>query len=117
MAGEQPIASAGVGWVASVTIDAADPEGLARFWAELLGLAVRPREGRFVALQRPPAGAPGTGLPAGARAQAGEGPHPSGRERAGSGGQLPVDGAGPARGRQRGFTPAGWPTPRRSEPV
>jgi predicted enzyme related to lactoylglutathione lyase len=58
MAGEQPIAPGGVGWVASVTIDATDPEALARFWAELLGLAVRPREGRFVALQRPPADAP-----------------------------------------------------------
>ena len=44
--------------MASVTIDAADPEGLARFWSALLGLPVRPREGRFVALQRPPAGAP-----------------------------------------------------------
>lgn len=41
-----------------MTIDAIDPEALARFWAELLGLAVRPREGRFVALRRPPTGAP-----------------------------------------------------------
>ena len=58
MTGDQSIAPGGVGWVASVTIDAADPEALARFWAGLLGLAVRPRESRFVALQRPPAGAP-----------------------------------------------------------
>ncbi len=58
MTGDPSIASGGVGWVASVTIDAADPEALATFWAGLLGLAVRPREGRFVALQRPPAGAP-----------------------------------------------------------
>jgi predicted enzyme related to lactoylglutathione lyase len=52
------IAPGGVGWVASVTIDAGDPEALARFWAGLLGLTVRPREGTFVALQRPPSGAP-----------------------------------------------------------
>jgi predicted enzyme related to lactoylglutathione lyase len=52
------IAPGGVGWVASVTIDAVDPEALARFWSGLLGLAVRPRGGTFVALQRPPAGAP-----------------------------------------------------------
>jgi catechol 2,3-dioxygenase-like lactoylglutathione lyase family enzyme len=58
MSGDLPIAPGGVGWVASVTIDAIDPEALARFWAELLGLAVRPREGRFVALRRPPTGAP-----------------------------------------------------------
>jgi predicted enzyme related to lactoylglutathione lyase len=58
MSSEQTIAPGGVGWVASVTIDATDPEALARFWADLLGLVVRPREGRFVALQRPPAGAP-----------------------------------------------------------
>ncbi len=58
MAGDQLIAAGGVGWVASVTFDAVDPEALAGFWAGLLGLTVRPREGRFVALQRPPAGAP-----------------------------------------------------------
>ena len=58
MTDERAIAPGGVGWVASVTIDAAEPEGLARFWADLLGLRVRPREGTFVALQRPPAGAP-----------------------------------------------------------
>jgi catechol 2,3-dioxygenase-like lactoylglutathione lyase family enzyme len=58
MTGARPIAPGGVGWVASVTFDALDPEALARFWAALLGLTVRPREGRFVALQRPPAGAP-----------------------------------------------------------
>ena len=48
----------GVGWVSSVTIDALDPEALARFWSALLGLPVRPRTSRFVALQRPPSGAP-----------------------------------------------------------
>jgi catechol 2,3-dioxygenase-like lactoylglutathione lyase family enzyme len=58
MANDRRISPGGVGWVASVTIDAVDPEALARFWAELLGLAVRPRHGRFVALRRPPAGAP-----------------------------------------------------------
>jgi predicted enzyme related to lactoylglutathione lyase len=52
------IAPGGVGWVASVTIDAADPERLAQFWAALLGLTVRPRKGTFVALHRPPAGGP-----------------------------------------------------------
>jgi predicted enzyme related to lactoylglutathione lyase len=52
------MAPAGVGWVASVTIDADDPEALAQFWSALLGLTVRPRQGRFVALQRPPSGAP-----------------------------------------------------------
>jgi predicted enzyme related to lactoylglutathione lyase len=51
-------APGGVGWVASITIDARDPEALAGFWSRLLGLAVRPRESRFVALERPPAGAP-----------------------------------------------------------
>ncbi len=45
-------------WVTSVTIDCADPERLARFWADLLGLRVRPRESRYVALTRPPAGTP-----------------------------------------------------------
>jgi predicted enzyme related to lactoylglutathione lyase len=58
MTDERAIAPGGIGWVASVTIDAAEPEVLARFWADLLGLSVRPREGTFVALQRPPAGAP-----------------------------------------------------------
>jgi predicted enzyme related to lactoylglutathione lyase len=46
------------GWVSSVTIDCADPESLARFWSDLLGLAVRPRTSRYVALERPPAGVP-----------------------------------------------------------
>jgi catechol-2,3-dioxygenase len=45
-------------WVTSVTIDCADPQRLAQFWAELLGLQVRPRESRYVALTRPPAGTP-----------------------------------------------------------
>jgi catechol-2,3-dioxygenase len=45
-------------WVTSVTVDCADPEGLARFWAALLGLRVRPREGRYVALTRPGTGTP-----------------------------------------------------------
>ena len=44
--------------MSSVTIDAADPEALARFWSALLGLTVRPQQGRFVALEGPPAGAP-----------------------------------------------------------
>jgi pimeloyl-ACP methyl ester carboxylesterase/predicted enzyme related to lactoylglutathione lyase len=57
-AGTGAIAPGGIGWVASVTIDAVDPVRLARFWAALLGLVVRPREGTFVALQRPPLGAP-----------------------------------------------------------
>lgn len=52
------MAPGGIGWVSSVTIDALDPEMLARFCSRLLGLAVRPRQGRFVAFQRPPAGAP-----------------------------------------------------------
>jgi predicted enzyme related to lactoylglutathione lyase len=51
-------ASGGIGWVSSVTIDAVDPETLAEFWSALLGLRVHPRESRFVALERPPAGAP-----------------------------------------------------------
>ena len=41
-------------WVTSVTIDCADPLRLARFWADLLGLRVRLRESRYVALTRPP---------------------------------------------------------------
>jgi predicted enzyme related to lactoylglutathione lyase len=45
-------------WITSVVIDCADPERLARFWAGLLGLRVRPRESRYVALTRPPAGTP-----------------------------------------------------------
>jgi catechol 2,3-dioxygenase-like lactoylglutathione lyase family enzyme len=48
----------GDAWVTSVVIDCADPERLARFWADLLGLRVRPRESRYVALTRPPAGTP-----------------------------------------------------------
>lgn len=50
--------SSGLGWVSSVTIDCRDPAGLAQFWASLLGLDIKPRRGRYVALQRPPAGAP-----------------------------------------------------------
>jgi catechol 2,3-dioxygenase-like lactoylglutathione lyase family enzyme len=45
-------------WVTSVTIDCADPQRLARFWADLLGLRVRPRESRYVALTRPATGTP-----------------------------------------------------------
>ena len=45
-------------WVTSVTIDCADPLRLARFWADLLGLQVRPRESRYVALTRPATGTP-----------------------------------------------------------
>ncbi len=45
-------------WVTSVVIDCADPERLAQFWADLLGLRVRPRESRYVALTRPAAGTP-----------------------------------------------------------
>jgi hypothetical protein len=58
MTDDRAVAPGGVGWVASVTIDAADPMALAKFWSELLGLAVRPRDGRFVTLQHPPTGAP-----------------------------------------------------------
>jgi predicted enzyme related to lactoylglutathione lyase len=58
MTDDRRVAAGGVGWVASVTIDAVEPVALARFWSDLLGLAVRPRESRFVALRRPPAGAP-----------------------------------------------------------
>jgi predicted enzyme related to lactoylglutathione lyase len=58
MSDESALAPGGVGWVASVTFDATDPVALAKFWSELLGLAVRPRRGRFVALRRPPCGAP-----------------------------------------------------------
>jgi catechol 2,3-dioxygenase-like lactoylglutathione lyase family enzyme len=43
----------GSAWVTSVTIDCADPQRLARFWADLLGLEVRPRRSRYVALTRP----------------------------------------------------------------
>lgn len=42
------------GWVTSVTIDCADPQALAGFWGRLLGLEVRPRRSRYVALRRPP---------------------------------------------------------------
>jgi predicted enzyme related to lactoylglutathione lyase len=42
------------GWVTSVTIDCADPESLAAFWGQLLGLPVCPRRSRYVALRRPP---------------------------------------------------------------
>jgi predicted enzyme related to lactoylglutathione lyase len=48
----------GEAWVTSVTIDCADPVRLARFWADLLGLQVRPRESRYVALTRPVTGTP-----------------------------------------------------------
>ncbi|MEU8610764.1 VOC family protein [Actinoplanes sp. NPDC048791] len=41
-----------------MTIDCADPVRLARFWADLLGLQVRPRESRYVALTRPATGTP-----------------------------------------------------------
>jgi catechol-2,3-dioxygenase len=41
-------------WVTSVTIDCHDPESLASFWSQLLGLEVCPRHGRYVALARPP---------------------------------------------------------------
>jgi len=51
-------AAAREAWVTSVVIDCADPERLARFWADLLGLRVRPREGRYVALTRPASGTP-----------------------------------------------------------
>ena len=47
-----------VGWVTSVTIDCRDPEALAGFWGRLLGLEVCPRHGPYVALRRPPLGAP-----------------------------------------------------------
>jgi predicted enzyme related to lactoylglutathione lyase len=46
------------GWVSSVTIDCRNPEALAHFWGELLGLRVRPRESRYVALERPPTRTP-----------------------------------------------------------
>jgi predicted enzyme related to lactoylglutathione lyase len=58
MTDDRSMAPGGIGWISSVTIDAVDPETLAHFWSRLLGLAVRPRQSRFVALQRPPAGAP-----------------------------------------------------------
>jgi predicted enzyme related to lactoylglutathione lyase len=41
-------------WVTSVVVDCADPEVLAAFWGRLLGLEVRPRTSRYVALTRPP---------------------------------------------------------------
>jgi len=44
--------------VTSVVVDCADPEALAAFWGQLLGLAVRPRTSRYVALARPPARTP-----------------------------------------------------------
>lgn len=40
-------------WVTSVTIDCADPQRLAQFWADLLQLQVRPRKSQYVALTRP----------------------------------------------------------------
>ena len=48
----------GTAWVTSVTIDCADPQRLARFWAALLDLRVRPRRSRYVALSRPASGTP-----------------------------------------------------------
>jgi predicted enzyme related to lactoylglutathione lyase len=45
-------------WVTSVVVDCADPEALARFWAELLDLPVQPRRSRYVALARPANGTP-----------------------------------------------------------
>jgi hypothetical protein len=41
-------------WITSVVVDCVDPEALASFWSQLLGLDVRPRTSRYVALARPP---------------------------------------------------------------
>ena len=48
----------GIGWIGFVTIDCADPERLAAWWGELLGLTIGRRGGPYVELERPRAGVP-----------------------------------------------------------
>lgn len=48
----------GIGWLGFVTIDCADPEHLAAWWGDLLGLKVGRRGGPYVELERPRAGVP-----------------------------------------------------------
>jgi catechol 2,3-dioxygenase-like lactoylglutathione lyase family enzyme len=48
----------GIGWIGFVTIDCADPEQLAAWWGDLLGLNVGRRGGPYVELERPRAGVP-----------------------------------------------------------
>jgi catechol 2,3-dioxygenase-like lactoylglutathione lyase family enzyme len=48
----------GIGWIGFVTIDCADPEQLAAWWGDLLGLKVGRRGGPYVELERPRAGVP-----------------------------------------------------------
>jgi catechol 2,3-dioxygenase-like lactoylglutathione lyase family enzyme len=48
----------GIGWIGFVTIDCADPERLAAWWGDLLGLKVGRRGGPYVELERPRAGVP-----------------------------------------------------------
>ncbi|MGH9080484.1 MAG: VOC family protein [Acidimicrobiales bacterium] len=38
--------------ISDIVIDATDPEGLANFWSQLLGLGVRGTEGPYVVLER-----------------------------------------------------------------
>jgi catechol 2,3-dioxygenase-like lactoylglutathione lyase family enzyme len=48
----------GIGWIGFVKIDCADPERLAAWWGDLLGLKVGRRGGPYVELERPRAGVP-----------------------------------------------------------
>jgi catechol 2,3-dioxygenase-like lactoylglutathione lyase family enzyme len=48
----------GIGWIGFVTIDCPDPEQLAAWWGDLLGLKVGRRGGPYVELERPRAGVP-----------------------------------------------------------
>jgi catechol 2,3-dioxygenase-like lactoylglutathione lyase family enzyme len=48
----------GIGWIGFVTIDCADPERLAAWWGDLLGLKIGRRGGPYVELERPRAGVP-----------------------------------------------------------
>jgi catechol 2,3-dioxygenase-like lactoylglutathione lyase family enzyme len=48
----------GIGWIGFVTIDCADPERLAAWWGDLLGLKLGRRGGPYVELERPRAGVP-----------------------------------------------------------
>jgi catechol 2,3-dioxygenase-like lactoylglutathione lyase family enzyme len=48
----------GIGWIGFVTLDCVDPERLAAWWGDLLGLKVGRRGGPYVELERPRAGDP-----------------------------------------------------------
>ena len=64
------------GPVAAVLTDCADPAAMARFWADAAGLAGRLRRGAHHRAPLPPAGRAVPGVPAGARAEAGQEPDP-----------------------------------------